>query len=86
MKNLNNVLVVQTLASNLSAHHYSEIIKTSSCILGRICPRIVAIHSRFSICSSSSLRLNQVIIAQWLAWGLATVEVPVSNPGKGEND
>ena len=28
---------------------------------------------------------HQVIIAQWLAWRLATGEVPGSNPGKGEN-
>ena len=28
---------------------------------------------------------NQVVIAQWLAWRLATGEVPGSNPGKGEN-
>ena len=28
---------------------------------------------------------NQVIIAQWLAWQLATVEVPGSNPDKGDN-
>ena len=28
---------------------------------------------------------DQVIIAQWLAWRLATWEVPGSNPGKGEN-
>ena len=26
---------------------------------------------------------NQVVIAQWLAWQLATVVVPESNPGKG---
>ena len=25
-----------------------------------------------------------VVIAQWLAWQLATGEVPGSNPGKGE--
>ena len=31
------------------------------------------------------LRVNQVIIAQWLAWQLATGEVPGSNPGKGQN-
>ena len=28
---------------------------------------------------------NQVIIAPWLAWRLATGEVTGSNPGKGEN-
>ena len=28
---------------------------------------------------------NQVIIAQLLAWWLATGEVPGSNPSKGEN-
>ena len=28
---------------------------------------------------------NQVVITQWLAWRLATREVPGSNPGKGEN-
>ena len=28
---------------------------------------------------------DQVGIAQWLAWGLATGEVPGSNPGKGES-
>ena len=27
---------------------------------------------------------NQVVIAQWLAWRLATEEVPVSNPDKGD--
>ena len=31
------------------------------------------------------LSLNQVIIAEWLAQGLATGEVPGSNPGKGDN-
>ena len=29
--------------------------------------------------------LDQVIIAQWVGWQLATGEVPGSNPGKGEN-
>ena len=29
--------------------------------------------------------VNQVVIAQWLAWPLATGEVPGSNPSKGEN-
>ena len=29
--------------------------------------------------------INQVVIAQWLAWRLATSEVPGLNPGKGEN-
>ena len=28
---------------------------------------------------------NQVIIAQWLAWWLATGKVQDSNPGQGEN-
>ena len=27
----------------------------------------------------------QVVIAQWLAWQLATGVVPSSNPGKGDN-
>ena len=31
-------------------------------------------------------RIDQVIIAQWLAWQLATGEVPGLNPGKGDND
>ena len=33
----------------------------------------------------SPLKLYEVIIAQWLAWQLATGEVPGSNPGEGEN-
>ena len=28
---------------------------------------------------------DQVVIAQWLAWRLATVEIPGSNPGTTEN-
>ena len=28
---------------------------------------------------------NQVVIAQWLEWRLATRVVPGSNPGKGKN-
>ena len=31
------------------------------------------------------LPLNQVVIVQWLAWQLATGEVPGSNPSKGDN-
>ena len=30
-------------------------------------------------------QLNQVVIAQWLAWQLATGEVLCSNPSKGDN-
>ena len=29
--------------------------------------------------------INQAVIAQWLAWRLATIEVPGSNSGKGES-
>ena len=31
------------------------------------------------------ITIYQVVIAQWLAWRLATRVVPGSNPGKGEN-
>ena len=27
----------------------------------------------------------QIVLAQWLAWPLATGEVPCLNPGKGQN-
>ena len=33
----------------------------------------------------SNVQWDQVVIAQWLAWRLATGEVPGSNPGKGED-
>ena len=32
-----------------------------------------------------TLYFDQVVIAKWLARQLATGEVPVSNPGKGDN-
>ena len=47
---------------------------------GRSAPR--------QICStvfSFIVAFHCVILAQWLAWPLATGEVPGSNPGKGDN-
>ena len=31
------------------------------------------------------IKINEVVIAQWLEWRLATGEVPGSNPDKGKN-
>ena len=43
-------------------------------------------HILFSLfCMNNEKKKDQVIIAQWLAWQIATGEVPGSNPGKGEN-
>ena len=35
--------------------------------------------------SNTVAKIDQVVIAQWLARRLATGEVPGSNPGKGDN-
>ena len=49
-------------------------------ILPEICFPIVFLHQ-----VNKMVKTNQVIIAQCLAWRLATGEVQSSNPGKGEN-
>ena len=53
---------------------------TSSCIRKKTDEVLLY---KWTIVSNSSI--HQVIIAKWLAWRLATGEVPSSNPGKGEN-
>ena len=50
-------------------------------IIAQFCLCLLLQHFLFFIFFS----LYQVVIAQWLAWGLATGEVLGSNPGKGES-
>ena len=42
-------------------------------------------HMHWSLNKNKKVYLHQVVKAQWLAWWLATGEVPGSNPDKGDN-
>ena len=46
---------------------------------------IELIQKKQQSCLSLLFCANQVVIAQWLVWQLATGKVPGSNPGKGDN-